>query len=112
MIDPSYMPSVSYTLGYMPPKKQIPDLSLLCRTPRAALLVDNLRKIYGQQFDNAPRWSAERIPADLGMFIREHLNKALGEEGASYQYTAIDRVQEALDNLQLVKNFYESARAK
>lgn len=91
---------------------QLARLGDLPTALRAALLVDNLRKIYGQQFDNAPRWLAERIPADLGMFIREHLNKALGEEGASYQYTAIDRVQEALDNLQLVKNFYESARAK
>lgn len=48
----------------------------------------------------------------LGCLFESISTEHSGEEGASYQYTAIDRVQEALDNQQLVKNFYESARSK
>ena len=41
MIDHFLIPSVLYTLGYMPQKKRIPDLLLLCRTPKVWTLIDN-----------------------------------------------------------------------
>jgi hypothetical protein len=73
---------------------------------RAALLVDHLRKTYGEIFDGVLRWARSRLPGDLGTFVPRDLNEALndGQDGG-YLYRGLEAIQAVLDADPVVKRF-------
>jgi hypothetical protein len=69
----------------------------------AALLLDRIQKEFPEAFAGKHFWQS-RIPGWLNTFVVSRLHAALGQT-ASYHYSGLDAVEEALANIPLVKKY-------
>ena len=70
----------------------------------AALFVDHLQRTYADMFAEMPRWRV-RLPADLGKFVRDGLNKAVAGKPPASRYHGIETVISAIMKHPLVKRY-------